>query len=110
MNCYMTKMLKGISENLDDKEVIVLTALKDLYSSKHEFLLVTVNGIAYKLTKKFLNKSVKTDRVMFQNIKDSIQSLAEKEIIIILDQDEDAEHYVISRKGLEVDTEKEYEH
>ncbi|SET54461.1 hypothetical protein SAMN05443270_0434 [Lacrimispora sphenoides] len=46
------------------------------------------------------------NRRLYNNIKIGIQSLADRKLIEIIDQNND--NYIISNKGLEVDTEKEH--
>ena len=82
-----------------------MATLNGLQSNKQEYVTVSVNGIAYNLTRRFLNKSVKKDRVIIKNIKEGIKSLSDKKIITILAQNGD--DYIFSNDGLEVDTEKE---
>lgn len=99
------KVFIGKSKDLDVKEMAVLSALNGLYSKKQEYLIMSLDALSYFLSGKFLNKSVKKDRIMIENLKAGIQSLADRRLITILDQCGD--NYVISNKGLEVDTEKE---
>ena len=99
----MLKIFISKSEELDAKELAVLAALNGLYSNKQEYLITSVYSIGYFLSGKFLNKSVKKDRSFTDNIKCGIHSLAEKEIITIIEQSGD--NYVFANDGLEVDTE-----
>ena len=82
-----------------------MAALNGLYSNKQDYLITSVSGIGYILSGCFLNKSVKRDRRIADNIKAALQSLNERKIIEILEQDGD--NYVISKNGLEVDTERQ---
>lgn len=100
----MLKLFISKSKNLDEKEATILAVLNGLYSNKHEYLFTSVQEIAYTLTNRWIDIRNK-DRRMYNNIKAGIKSLAEREIITILDQDNDT--YVISNNGLEVDTEKD---
>ena len=99
------KVFIGKSKDLDVKEMAVLSALNGLHSKKQEYLITSVEAMVYFLSKRFLKKSIKKDRIMIGNIKSGIQSLAERKIITILDQSED--NYVISNEGLEVNTDNE---
>lgn len=82
-----------------------MAALNGLYSNKQEYLITSVSGIGYFLSGSFLNKSVKRDRNIADNIKGALQSLNDNGIIEILEQDGD--NYIISNNGLEVDTENQ---
>lgn len=101
----MLKLFIGKSGELDEKEMIVLSALNGMYSNKMEQVITSAEGIGYFVTGRFLKTVVKRDRTMLQNIRAGIQSLADRNIITIIDQSGD--NYIISNKGLEVDTEKE---
>lgn len=101
----MLKLFIGKSGELDEKEMIVLSALNGMYSNKMERVITSAEGIGYFVTGRFLKTVVKRDRTMLQNIRAGIQSLADRNIITIIDQSGD--NYIISNKGLEVDTEKE---
>ena len=100
----MLKLFISKSKNLDEKEATVLTVLNGLYCNKHDYLFTSVIEIAHTLTGRIIDIRNK-DRRMYNNIKAGIKSLAEREIITILEQDADT--YIISNKGLEVDTEKD---
>ena len=99
----MLKIFISKSIELDIKEMAVMAALNGLYSNKQEYLITSVYSIGYFLSGKFLDKSTKKDRNIAENIKSGIQSLAEKEIISIIEQSGD--NYVFAKDGLEVDTE-----
>lgn len=99
----MLKIFISKSIELDVREMAVLAALNGLYSNKQECLITSVYTIGYFLSGKFLDKSVKKDRSIAENIKNGIQSLAEKEIISIIEQSGD--NYVFAKDGLEVDVE-----
>lgn len=101
----MLKIFISKEIDLDSKELSVMAALNGLYSNKQDYLITSVSGIGYILSGCFLNKSVKRDRRIADNIKATLQSLNERKIIEILEQDGD--NYVISKNGLEVDTEKQ---
>ena len=101
----MLKIFISKEKELDAKELSVMAALNGLYSNKQEYLITSVNGIGYFLSGSFLNKSVKRDRNIADNIKGALQSLNDNKIIEILEQDGD--NYIISNNGLEVDTENQ---
>lgn len=94
----MLKLFISKSKDLDEKEIVVLAALNGLYSSKQEYLTVSIIGIAYNLTKRWIDARNR-DRRLYENIKAGIKSLADRKIITILDQSGD--NYIISKEGLE---------
>ena len=75
--------------DLDEKEIVVLAVLNGLYSNKMEQLATSVNIIGYFVTGRFLKMTVQRDRTILQNIRIGIQSLAERKIITINDQNDD---------------------
>ena len=99
------KIFIGKSKDSDVKEIAVLSALNGLQSKKQDYLITSIDTLFYFLSKRFPKKSTKKDRIMIENIRTGIQSLAERKIIKILDQSGD--NYIISNDGLEVNTEKE---
>lgn len=100
----MLKLFIGKSRELSEKELAVLTILNGLFSNKQEYLTISISGIAYNLTKRWIDIRNK-DRRLYNNIKSGLKSLADRNIIKILDQSGD--NYIISNEGLEVDTNKE---
>lgn len=100
----MLKLFISKSRDLDEKEATVLMVLNGLYCNKHDYLFTSVIEIAHTLTNRIIDIRNK-DRRMYNNIKAGLKSLAEKEIITILNQAGD--NYIISNEGLEVDTEKD---
>lgn len=100
----MLKLFISKSIALDEKELTIFAILNGLSSNKHEYLTISISGIAYNLTKRWIDFRNK-DRRLYENIKSGIQSLAERKIIAILDQNGD--NYIISNKGLEVNIDKE---
>lgn len=100
----MLKLFISKSIELDEKELTIFAILNGLSSNKHEYLTISISGIAYNLTKRWIDFRNK-DRRLYENIKSGIQSLAERKIITILDQNGD--NYIISNKGLKVDSNKE---
>lgn len=101
----MLKIFISKEIDLDSKELSVIAALNGLYSNKQDYLITSVSGIGYFISGSFLNKSVKRDRRIADNIKGALQSLNDRKIIEIAEQDGD--NYIISNNGLEVDTENQ---
>lgn len=101
----MLKLFIGKSKDLDEKEIVVLAALNGMYSVRWGQMVTSIDCIGYFITGRFLKIVIKRDRTMIENIRAGIQSLAERKIITILDQNGD--NYVISNEGLEVNTNKE---
>ena len=101
----MLKLFIGKSKELDEKEIAVLTALNGMYSVKWDQMVTSVDCISYFVTGRFLKTYTQKERTILQNIREGIKSLANRNIITILDQSGD--NYVISNEGLKVDTDKE---
>lgn len=101
---FMLKIFISKSIELNEKELSILAILNGLFSNKHEYLTISISGIAYNLTKRWIDIRNK-DRRLYDNIKSGIKSLADRKIITILDQSGD--NYIISNEGLEVNTNKE---
>lgn len=101
----MLKLFISKTKDLDAREATVLMVLNGMYSNKHENLKTSIHIIGHTLTGRFLKTSNRCDRTIIDGIKEGIKTLAEREIITILDQYND--NYVISNEGLEVDTEKD---
>lgn len=97
-----------ISKNIDwdERELAVIAALNEMYSSKHKYLYTSISMIGYELTGKFLKTKNKRERTIIASIHRGIDLLVERNIIEIIDQDGD--NYVFSNKGLEVDTRNSY--
>lgn len=89
--------------NTNDKECFVLAVLNGLYTNKHETLFTSIDEIGYFATGRFLDS--KKDKTIIQGIKQGLKSLSDRKIIEIIDTKKDI--YVLSPKGLTVDTEKE---
>lgn len=100
----MLKLFISKSVGLDEKELAVLAILNGLYSNKQDYLTISISGLAYNLSKRWIDARNK-DRRLYNNIKIGIKSLANRKIIKILDQNGD--NYIISNEGLEVNTDKE---
>ena len=101
----MLKLFIGKSKELDEKEIAVLAALNGMYSVRWEQMVTSIECIGYFITGRFLKTYTQKERTIIQNIRAGIQSLADRKIITILDQNGD--NYVISNKGLKVDSNKE---
>lgn len=101
----MLKIFISKEIDLDSKELSVIAALNGLYSNKQDYLITSVSSIGYFISGSFLNKSVKRDRRIADNIKGALQSLNDRKIIEIAEQNGD--NYIISNNGLEVDTENQ---
>ena len=102
MEDYMTEVLNDVTVELDEREKLMLTALRDLYDEKHGMLLVSVKGVAYHLIRRFLKDSVERDWNIASNMQLTILSLALKGVITILDKDAEEQNFVIAKEGLEV--------
>ena len=100
MNLFLSKNI-----DLNDKETVVMTILNGLYSNKNENLYTSTNLLGYAITGRFLNVKNNKDRTIINGIKEGIDSLIERKIIEVIDCDKD--NYILSSKGLSVNTEKE---
>ena len=78
--------------------------LNGLHSGKHDYLFTSISEISYTMTGSWIDKR-NNDRRLYNGIKDALSTLAERKMITILDQNGD--NYIISNKGLEVNTDKE---
>ena len=99
MKLFLDKQL-----NIDDKETAIMAILNGMYCKKYGHLSTSVSLIGYEMTGKFLKTSSKRERNIIDGIKNAIQSLIEKGIIEVLNQDND--NYIFSGKGLEVNSDK----
>lgn len=100
----MLKLFISKSIELNERELTILAILNGLCSNKHDYLTISISGIAYNLTKKWIDTR-NNNRRLYENIKSGLKSLADKKIITIIDQSGD--DYIISNEGLEVNTDKE---
>lgn len=100
----MLKLFISKSICLDEKEVTIFAILNGLYSNKFEYVCTSIIQIAYMISGRWIDTRNK-DRRLYNNIKSGIQSLIERNIITLIDRNND--DYIISSKGLEVDTGKE---
>ena len=100
MNLFLSKNI-----DLNDKETVVMAILNGLYSNKNENLYTSTNLLGYAITGRFLNVKNNKDRTIINGIKEGIDSLVERKIIEVVDCDRD--NYILSSKGLSVNTEKE---
>lgn len=106
MGEYMTEVLNDVTVDLEEREKVILKALREMYCNRKGNLVVSVNGIAYQIRKKFLDMSVEMERKVYQGMKFTVFSLAEKGVITILDKDVYANNFVLSSKGLKVKRER----
>lgn len=100
----MLKLFISKSICLDEKEVTIFAILNGLYSNKFEYVCTSIIQIAYMISGRWIDTRNK-DRRLYNNIKSGIHSLIERNIITLIDRNND--DYIISSKGLEVDTGKE---
>lgn len=101
----MLKLFISKSKELDEKELSVLVALNGMHGKKMGKVLTSLECMGYFITGRFLQRTKQKDRTILDSLKSGLESLAEREIITILDQS--GSNYAISGEGLEVDTEKE---
>lgn len=73
----------------DDKETVVLAILNGMYSKKKDYIATSISLIGYEMTGRFLKTSFRKDRTIIDGIKQAIQSLVEKEVIEIIDRNND---------------------
>lgn len=100
MNLFLSKHI-----DLSDKETVVMAILNGLYSNKNENLYVSINLLGYAITGRFLNIKNQKDRTIITGIKEGLNSLIDREIIEVIDCNNN--DYILSSKGLTVNTEKE---
>ena len=100
----MLKLFLGRSKELSITELPVMMVLNGLHSGKHDYLFTSISEISYTMTGSWIDKR-NNDRRLYNGIKDALSTLAERKMITILDQNGD--NYIISNKGLEVNTDKE---
>lgn len=92
------------NEEYNDKELMVISVLNALYGVKNTLLIVTVEFIFYYIMERWSN--YKQDKTILNGIKKGLDSLASRNIIEVLDRKKDM--YVLSPKGLTVDTDNEW--
>ena len=100
MNLFLSKHI-----DLSDKETVVMAILNGLYSNKNENLYVSINLLGHAITGRFLNIKNQKDRTIITGIKEGLNSLIDREIIEVIDCNNN--DYILSSKGLTVNTEKE---
>ena len=100
MNLFLSKHI-----DLSDKETVVMAILNGLYSNKNENLYVSINLLGHAITGRFLNVKNQKDRTIITGIKEGLNSLIDREIIEVIDCNNN--DYILSSKGLTVNTEKE---
>ena len=89
----------------DEKELTIIAVLNGLYRSTTEYLVTSIQEIGYILLGRWIDTRNK-DRRFYNNLREGIESLSDRNLITILDQNGD--NYVISNEGLTIDTEKVY--
>ena len=100
----MLKLFLGRTKEISITELPVMMVLNGLHSGKHDYLFTSISEISYTMTGSWIDKR-NNDRRLYNGIKDALSTLAERKMITILDQNGD--NYIISNKGLEVNTDKE---
>lgn len=100
MNLFLSKHI-----DLSDKETVIMAILNGLYSNKNENLYVSINLLGHAITGRFLNIKNQKDRTIITGIKEGLGSLIDREIIEVVDYNNN--DYLFSSKGLTVNTEKE---
>lgn len=100
MNLFLSKQI-----DLSDKETVVMGILNGLYSNKNENLYVSISLLGYAITGRFLNVKIQKDRTIISGIKEGLNSLIDREIIEVVDCNNN--DYILSSKGLSIDTDKE---
>ena len=99
MKLFLDKQL-----NTEDKEIAIMAILNGMYCKKYGHLSTSISLMGYEMTGKFLKTSNKRERTIIEGIRVAIRSLADKDIIEIIDKDSD--NYIFSGKGLDVDSNK----
>ena len=84
----LEKIFINKNMNLNERELAVIAALNEMYSSKHKYLYASISMIGYELTGKFLKTKNKRERNIISSIQRGIDSLVERNIIEIIDQDD----------------------
>lgn len=99
MKLFLDKQL-----NTNDKETALLAILNGMYSKKYNHLSTSISLIGYEMTGRFLKTANRKERTIIEGIRDAVQSLIDKGIIEVIDQNND--NYILSGKGLEVNSDK----
>lgn len=100
----MSKLFISKELDMDEKETAIMAVLNGLQTNKQEHVNISVLGIGYELTGRWLDIR-NGDRRLYNNIRSGLESLIKREIIIVESQCGD--NYIISAEGLEIDTETE---
>lgn len=100
----MSKLFISKELDMDEKETAIMAVLNGLQTNKQEHVNISVLGIGYEVTGRWLDIR-NGDRRLYNNIRSGLESLIKREIIIIENQCGD--NYIISSEGLEIDTETE---
>lgn len=94
------KIFINKEEKFDAKELFVIAVLNALYGVKNTYLIVTIEHIFYFAMGRF--SEYKQDKTILNAIRAGFDSLIERSIIEVLDNKK--EMYVLSDKGLTIDT------
>ena len=100
----MSKLFISKELDMDEKETAIMAVLNGLQTNKQEHINISILGIGYELTGRWLDIR-NGDRRLYNNIRSGLESLIKREIIIVESQCGD--NYIICSEGLEVDTETE---
>lgn len=100
----MSKLFISKELDMDEKEIAIMAVLNGLQTNKQEHVNISILGIGYELTGRWLDAR-NGDRRLYNNIRSGLESLIKRKIIIVESQCGD--NYIISPDGLEVDTETE---
>ena len=100
----MSKLFISKELDMDEKETAIMAVLNGLQTNKQEHVNISVLGIGYELTGRWLDIR-NGDRRLYNNIRGGLESLIKREIIIVESQCGD--NYIICSEDLEVDTETE---
>ncbi len=98
MKIFINKDLK-----LKENEVAVMAILNAMYSNKDEVLVTHLNAMYKYLTNVFFHSKEKHDRVIIENLKKGIKSLASKGI---LSYEEENNTYMFNKNNISVDVNK----
>lgn len=100
----MSKLFISKELDMDEKETAIMAVLNGLQTNKQEHVNISILGIGYELTGRWLDIR-NGDRRLYNNIRGGLESLIKRESIIVESQCGD--NYIICSEGLEVDAETE---
>ena len=100
----MSKLFISKELDMDEKETAIMAVLNGLQTNKQEHVNISILGIGYELTGRWLDVR-NGDRRLYNNIRSGLESLIKREIIIV--ESRCGDNYIISAEGLEIDTETE---